>query len=367
MYRKGSDKILFPKSSTFLFSNLEMKFLNSRCWIISTIFSLLILVSYIVFRVTKHVGISMELLKQNKKLLNGPSIPNVVLHDPNLCGSGRLDWIFIATSAVENYNRRMLLRKTYANTTLFNTIHFKLIIFVGKTVNDTLNENVHQEFHQYRDMVVGDFIDTFRTLSLKLIFGLKWISQYCNKMQYIIKVDDDAFVNIFEIRNLIQQHSLKKNFIMCAVLDFSLIYRWKQNKEEYCKQIKVCIDDDILPGLRTYPRYCNGQMFVFPNNLLQPLVDAIDVTPYFWLDDVYITGLITKNLSVEYINIQRSYAWPPQIAAQYRNKNETISYHFAHIKDQKLFKELWELLLGKLPSHYREAINPFYLQGFLTI
>ena len=178
------------------------------------------------------------------------------------------------------------IEETYANTALFKTVHFKLIIFVGKTVNATLNADIHQEFRKHRDMVVGDFIDTFRTLSLKLIFGLKWISQYCNKVPYIIKVDDDAFVNIFEIQNLIQQHSQKKNFIMCAVLDYSSIYRWKQNNNLYCQQIKVCVDDDFLPGLRTYPRYCNGQMFVFPNELLQPLVNAIYVTPYFWLDDV---------------------------------------------------------------------------------
>ena len=343
-----------------------MQSLNSRCsqgcWIIFTIFSLLILVLYIVIHISENSGMSIEPLKQNQKLLNGPSIPNVILHDPNLYGSERLDWIFIATSAVENYNRRMLLRKTYANTALFKTVHFKLIIFVGKTANATLNADIHQEFRKHRDMVVGDFIDTFRTLSLKLIFGLKWISQYCNRVPYIIKVDDDAFVNIFEIQNLIHQHSEKKNFIMCAVLDNSLIYRWKRNSNSYCQQIKVCVDDDVLPGLRTYPRYCNGQMFVFPNDLLQPLVNAIDVTPYFWLDDVYITGLITRNISVEYINIQRSYAWPPQIADQYRNRNATTTYHFAHIKDQNLFKELWELLLRKLPSNYRETINPLYLQ-----
>ena len=295
-------------------------------------------------------------LNQDNKLLNGWSLPRVVWHDPQICGKEQLDWIFIATSAPENYNRRMLLRRTYANVTLFKTMRFKLIIVVGMTGNASIDTDVYREFRQHRDIVVGDFKDAFWTLSLKMIFGLKWISKYCNKAPFIIKIDDDAFVNIFEILNLIEPHSKKSNFMMCAVLDNNFIFRWKHHSKEYCKQIKVCVDDGILPGYKNYPRYCNGQMFVFPNDLLQRLVDAIDNTTYFWLDDVYITGMITKNLSIEYINIQMAYAWPHQIAAQYRVKTAPTSYYFAHVKNQTLFGELWNLLLGKLPAKYREKI-----------
>lgn len=46
----------------------------------------------------------------------------------------------------------------------------------------------------------------YRNLILKFIFVLKWMSSFCGNVKYGLKVDDDVFVNIF---NLIFVMSLK--------------------------------------------------------------------------------------------------------------------------------------------------------------
>ena len=40
------------------------------------------------------------------------------------------------------------------------------------------------------------FQDIYYNLTLKTVMGLKWTSIYCNQAKYIMKTDDDIFVNI---------------------------------------------------------------------------------------------------------------------------------------------------------------------------
>ena len=40
------------------------------------------------------------------------------------------------------------------------------------------------------------FQDIYYNLTLKTVMGLKWCSIYCNQAKYVMKTDDDIFVNI---------------------------------------------------------------------------------------------------------------------------------------------------------------------------
>ena len=40
------------------------------------------------------------------------------------------------------------------------------------------------------------FQDTYHNLTLKTIMGLKWMSIFCPQAQYVLKTDDDIYVNV---------------------------------------------------------------------------------------------------------------------------------------------------------------------------
>jgi len=42
----------------------------------------------------------------------------------------------------------------------------------------------------------ADLEDSYRNLTLKAIGALWWISRYCNRTRFVLKTDDDAFVNM---------------------------------------------------------------------------------------------------------------------------------------------------------------------------
>ena len=273
--------------------------------------------------------------------------PDVLLHDPDMCRElDYLDWIFLATSTAENYNRRMIIRKTYGNRELFKTRRFKLIFFIGKSGKASVNDDVIMEFQQYRDIVVGDFVDSFRNSSLKLMLGLNWISEHCNKSPYFIKVKDDTFVNMFEVGAVLDETSITKNFIMCSVLENKHIMRFKDDME-YCRESGICVEEEDLVGFTKYPKHCHGAMFVFSNDLLQRLLDAMDDTVFFWRGDVYVTGLVPRRMAIRYVDISRYYAEPEQMLEQYRDPTVEMNHYFAQVKDSDLFKELWMLLMKR--------------------
>jgi hypothetical protein len=55
----------------------------------------------------------------------------------------------------------------------------KHIFLVGQSFNTTLNELIIQESKLYKDIIQGDFVDTYFNLTMKILMGLKWTHLYC--------------------------------------------------------------------------------------------------------------------------------------------------------------------------------------------
>jgi len=66
---------------------------------------------------------------------------------------------------------------------------------------------INAEFVMYKDLVQGNFFDSYKNLTLKAVLGLRWVSQYCRNAPFAIKVDDDTFLNIFEIVRLMKENA----------------------------------------------------------------------------------------------------------------------------------------------------------------
>ena len=52
------------------------------------------------------------------------------------------------------------------------------------------------EAEEHNDLVVEDFQETYLNLTVKTTFLLKWLtSSHCSRARFILKVDDDVYVN----------------------------------------------------------------------------------------------------------------------------------------------------------------------------
>jgi hypothetical protein len=122
-------------------------------------------------------------------------------------------------SAPQHYKRRCVIRETWTTRTLFPDL--RLVFMMGKTHDKDVMNAIEYENEIYHDIVQEDFYDAYKNLSYKGIMALKWISIYCSKTQYILKVDDDIVTNTFTLMNhfkhIDRDQTNKQNRIFCLV------------------------------------------------------------------------------------------------------------------------------------------------------
>jgi hypothetical protein len=307
-----------------------------------------------------------------------PDDGGIILHNPDLCrrpppnvddGQRRpggpattdrpsLRWIVFVHSSPGNADRRQLLRDTWANLSLFRNVTFRVVFLIGIPPPDQqrLQPYIKAEFDKYGDIVQGNFIDSYRNLTHKAVLGLRWLSEFCPEPAYAIKADDDTFLNIFEMIPLLEANSGKSNVIICPL--------WPENAMPILRDpktcMKWCVKRSELKGRTHFPQYCAGIGYVVSRPLLPLLYNASRSTPFFWIDDVYVTGLLPKKLAtkVVYVNTMEHFTAKQDLAVkQYESPDEPIKYFYVHAKDQAIFRRLWEALLKRLTGEQKKMLH----------
>ena len=65
------------------------------------------------------------------------------------------------------------------------------------------------EAEEHNDLVVEDFQESYKNLTVKTTYLLKWLnSSNCSKARFIFKVDDDVYVNPANLWTTLQEPHL---------------------------------------------------------------------------------------------------------------------------------------------------------------
>ena len=75
----------------------------------------------------------------------------------------------------------------------------KLAFLLGRPEDDKKQERLQEENSKHRDIVQGDFLDTYHNLSYKAIMGNLWVSEFCDQAEFVVKTDDDMFIDLYEV------------------------------------------------------------------------------------------------------------------------------------------------------------------------
>jgi len=65
-----------------------------------------------------------------------------------------------------------------------------------------IQSNLTQESQTYGDILQESFLDSYANLTLKSVMLLKWFSRECNKIPYVLKTDDDMYINLKQLFQL---------------------------------------------------------------------------------------------------------------------------------------------------------------------
>jgi beta-1,3-galactosyltransferase 1 len=226
---------------------------------------------------------------------------------------------------------REFIRNSWGKYSKNDFYKTRLVFLVG-TGNTSDMEKVLTESDHYKDVILGSFQDTYRNLTTKSVFMLKWISSYCANVKYGLKADDDVFVNI---PNLISVMNTKRRKVDKFIIG---------SKQIGAKPIQDINSKWYTPkhdfGENVYPPYVCGPAYAFTISAAKSLYNVTRTERPFWLEDIYITGLCARAAGIpRFEHSGFTYQKRDSTGCAYRQK---ISGH--HVTGDEMLKIYRELV-----------------------
>jgi len=186
--------------------------------------------------------------------------------------------LVMVCSAPSNFLARKAVRNTWGS---FNSTKYKLKFLLGVPLNTSIQEKIDQENTEYGDIVQENFIDTYNNLTLKSIMMFKWYIRCCPKSDYLLKSDDDMFINVTKLNDLLQK-SPKVDFLVG-----NLICRSKPHTNEHSKWYTP----KYMYPYPYFPNYLSGTAYLMSRDVAEKLYKVSLTVPLLHLEDVFITGI----------------------------------------------------------------------------
>ncbi|KAG8234547.1 hypothetical protein J437_LFUL014006 [Ladona fulva] len=261
-----------------------------------------------------HIGVTLLNLTNFKYII-----------DNDVCDTSAgsdLKAILVITSYVGNVHVRQAHRRAMPKTSLFSIgVRRVFLLAISHGSNDEHYRKVKQkevvkENELNSDLVQGNFHEAYRNLTYKHVMGLQWVTSFCRKAQYIIKMDDDIIVDVYFLMKLLQVSNVSGSFMLGYILNGVKPSRnpsnkWFVNYVEYPKSF--------------YPPFLSGWMYVTTPAVATEIIDYVqnrwqykyprkvkEFQSFFWIDDVFVTGIIAQQLKIQLIDLSRYFAVHPQ-------------------------------------------------------
>ena len=142
--------------------------------------------------------------------------------------------LLIFVSAPNNLKERQMIRQSWNEQLLFLagnvTKCHQLIFLLGLAIEMEQQISIEDESIQHGDLVQVDFIDSYANLTLKSVVLLHWVHTRCPGAHFIVKSDDDNFINaIFLLNEIIPNLAADENVIYGTTNSFLSPFRDEGN------------------------------------------------------------------------------------------------------------------------------------------
>uniref|UniRef100_A0A1B0C8A3 Hexosyltransferase n=1 Tax=Lutzomyia longipalpis TaxID=7200 RepID=A0A1B0C8A3_LUTLO len=217
--------------------------------------------------------------------------PGNICHDESFDHLG----IILISSYVTHDDLRSAHRRALPQEDLksLGLVRFFLLAEIPVQETTITQLAIEGENKRFGDIIQGNFIDAYRNLTYKHIMGLKWATLNCSRTNFIVKMDDDTVYDAYRLRNLLQEFRLTHD-------DGELLlsgYVQNNQKPIRMKPSKWFVSHREFRDA-IYPPYLSGWLYVTNQRTAQDLVIASQETPFFWIDDIFVTGILAKKLSI---------------------------------------------------------------------
>ena len=210
-------------------------------------------------------------------------------HARDICRSHSEDGVLVVLlilSHIQRRDTRDVVRTTWASASGNNTKSVRHVFIIGKPRSEYEESNFAKEEKRHRDMFMIDIPDEYRHLTYKVLGALKWVKEYCQNAKYIMKVDDDTFINTRKLPGFLQEQSDVQNTLIGSCHDGGSPIRETDSK--------WYVSRDLYPP-DNYKPYCQGPGYIMPRQLARDIIRISSQVSFIPMEDAYV-GLCLHKL-----------------------------------------------------------------------
>lgn len=220
----------------------------------------------------------------------------MLLNVPEKCGgpenSSDVFLLLAIKSSPSNYERREVLRKTWALERMESGVWIRTVFISGTTGDgfqkERLNKLLELENREYGDILQWDFNDMFYNLTLKQVLFLEWLERFCPDVHFLLNGDDDIFANtdnmVLYLKGLADNIGNKHLFTGHLIRNVGPI---RHPGSKYYIPVQV-------QQSNYYPPYCGGGGFLLSRFTSQVIYNMSHSIPLLPIDDVYMGMCLEK-------------------------------------------------------------------------
>uniref|UniRef100_A0A8D8WQW6 Hexosyltransferase n=1 Tax=Cacopsylla melanoneura TaxID=428564 RepID=A0A8D8WQW6_9HEMI len=266
-----------------------------------------------------------EGIKTEDLYVAGFNIPCVDLC-PKL-GEG-LKILILVTSAPDHCEARSAIRQTWGHYNLRNDMAIAFVVGIG---SDAGNQIVNEESNLYGDIIQGNFIDSYDNLTLKTVSMMEWIHDYCPESYFVLKTDDDMFINVPKLLTFLVKHQNSKMTFFGR-----LAKKWRPIRKASSKYYV----SPVQYSAKIFPDFTTGPAYLFTSDVVSDVYTKALETTYLKLEDVFTTGVVAQALKIKRQHVNEFFN--KRIPLNACTVKKGISIHMVKYHEQF---ELWKKLL----------------------
>nr|XP_039255672.1 uncharacterized protein LOC120332489 isoform X1 [Styela clava] len=262
----------------------------------------------------KQFGLEqIDLLKRmdsKRPLFNITKEPWRILQTKHRMDSSDCRWpmIIAVKSAYYRVEQRHRVRKTWGSNKFFNGVCLDVVFAVASTSTAEENVKLEKEESEHGDILQVELEETYRNIGLKALASMRWVADHFPSNWIYSSGDDDMlpdFPRLFKnieksipeegkfstnSSNPISNHRLNtKNFpIFCG-------HGYRPTSKPHRFKSKWHVSVEIYP-YDYYPPFCLGGFYSMSVKHASAIYSVSRWYPYFYLDDVWITGFMRLRL-----------------------------------------------------------------------
>nr|XP_022287728.1 beta-1,3-galactosyltransferase 5-like isoform X2 [Crassostrea virginica] len=203
--------------------------------------------------------------------------------------NGSTTFLFMGVvSAAGNFQQRLAIRNSWGSPVKGDP-SLTLVFFVGMSANIATKNTIQKENQSFRDIIEVDIEEKYDNLAKKSIKILEWALFHCNRAKYVLKIDDDMFLNVNLLKSDLKNKNYSNSMIGCKVRNSSPfrfpLSKWYLSRDQYSADV--------------FPDYISGPAYVLSGDILSKLYSATKLVPYIFLEDVYLNGICREKVSVK--------------------------------------------------------------------